>query len=128
MPGTWQIEELKVGAVMEAGARRRSSPATTHAFGPACRCLVRIASVTKPDRDDRGTIELEFVRAEDFKLEGAKHPLFEGDQRRMLPEVLKSSFCGRFNGRWDDVNGDAGAVWSVLSRALREAGAPTSPS
>ncbi len=91
-------------------------------------CLVRIASVTKPDRDDRGTIEVEFVRARDFELEGAKHPLFEGEQRRMLPEVVKSSFCGRFNGRWDDANSDAGAVWSVLSRAPREAGAPASPS
>ena len=56
-----------------------------------------------------------------------KHPLFEGDQRRMLPEVLKSSFCGRFSGRWDDASSDAGAVWSVLQNALREGEQPPAP-
>jgi nitric oxide reductase NorQ protein len=38
----------------------------------------------------------------------------------MLPEILKSSFCGRFPGRWDDVSSDAGAAWAVVQRVLRE--------
>ncbi len=37
----------------------------------------------------------------------------------MLPEVLKSSFCGRFGGRWDDVTTDAGAAWAVVERTLK---------
>jgi hypothetical protein len=45
----------------------------------------------------------------------------------MLPEILKSSFCGRFTGRWDDVSSDAGAVWAVLQNALREGEQPPAP-
>jgi nitric oxide reductase NorQ protein len=44
----------------------------------------------------------------------------EGDQRRLLPEILKSSFCGRFSGRHSDVSSDAGAAWAIIQRALRE--------
>ena len=35
-----------------------------------------------------------------------------------LPEILKSSFCGRFPGRWDDVTTDAGAVWAIVRTTL----------
>ena len=87
--------------------------------------IVNLAHAVRSAPELRATLS---VRATDEACVYLKHPLFEGDQRRMLPEVLKSSFCGRFTGRWDDVNSDAGAVWSVLSRALREAGSPTSPS
>lgn len=61
------------------------------------------------------------VRATDEACVYLEHPLLEGDQQRMLPEVLKSSFCGRFNGRWNDPHSDAGAVWSVIQSAIREA-------
>ena len=83
--------------------------------------IVNVAHAVRSAPELRATLS---VRATDEACVYLKHPLFEGDQRRMLPEVLKSSFCGRFTGRWDDVNSDAGAVWSVLSRALREAGSP----
>ncbi len=79
--------------------------------------IVNLAKAVRSAPELRATLS---VRATDEACVFLKHPLFEGDQRRMLPEVLKSSFCGRFTGRWDDVNTDAGAVWSVLSRALRE--------
>ena len=62
------------------------------------------------------------VRATEEACIYLKHPLMEGDHERMLPEVLKSSFCGRFDGRWDDVTSDAGAVWSVVQRRLRAEG------
>jgi nitric oxide reductase NorQ protein len=38
-----------------------------------------------------------------------------------LPEVLKSSFCGRFSGRWDDATTDSGAVWAMVQRELMDA-------
>ena len=38
----------------------------------------------------------------------------------MLPEVLKSSFCGRFSGKWSDVSSDAGAAWAIIEAVLRE--------
>src|SRR5256885_15973533 len=91
MPGKWQIEELKVGAVMEATFWQNPVGDSqfrfraTHLDGrrapkvvlcddarirPGVPCMVRVTAITKPERDDRGTIEVEFVRSQDFKLEG----------------------------------------------------------
>lgn len=67
------------------------------------------------------------MRATDDVCVYRKHPLFEGDQRRMLPEVLKSSCCGRFSGRWDDDATDAGAVWAAIQKAAKEGEAPPAP-
>jgi MoxR-like ATPase len=61
------------------------------------------------------------VRATDEACLVLKHPLLESEQRRMLPEVLKSSFCGRFSGKWSDPSSDAGAVWAAVERSLRDA-------
>jgi MoxR-like ATPase len=60
------------------------------------------------------------VRATEEACIYLKHPLMEGDQHGLLPEVLKSSFCGRFSGRWDDVSTDAGAAWGIIQNVLRE--------
>jgi nitric oxide reductase NorQ protein len=60
------------------------------------------------------------VRATEEVCVYLKHPLFEDDQDRHLMDVFKSSFCGRFTGRWDDISSDAGAVWSVLQGIERE--------
>jgi MoxR-like ATPase len=59
------------------------------------------------------------VRATEEACVYLKHPLMEDQQTKMLPEVLKSSFCGRFGGRWDDPASDAGAVWAVIQKELR---------
>jgi hypothetical protein len=34
--------------------------------------------------------------------------------------VYKSSFCGRFACRWDDVSSDAGDDWALIQKALHE--------
>lgn len=60
------------------------------------------------------------VRATEEACVYLKHPLMQENQRQMLPEVLQSSFCGRFRGRWNDVASDAGAVWAVIQDVLRE--------
>ncbi|MEM9195515.1 MAG: hypothetical protein AAGF12_40470, partial [Myxococcota bacterium] len=60
------------------------------------------------------------VRATEEACIYLKHPLMESDQDRMLPEVLKSSFCGRFSGRWNDVGTDAGAAWTIIEKRLRQ--------
>ena len=60
------------------------------------------------------------VRATDEACVYLKHPLMESEQSRMLPEVLKSSFCGRFPGRWSDVASEAGAAWAIIQKSLRE--------
>lgn len=58
------------------------------------------------------------VRATEEVCVYLKHPLMAAEQKRMLPEVLKSSFCGRFAGRWDDATSDAGSVWAIVQREL----------
>ena len=60
------------------------------------------------------------VRATDEACIYLKHPLIASDRAALLPEVLKSSFCGRYGGRWNDVGSDAGAAWAVIQNALRE--------
>jgi MoxR-like ATPase len=77
--------------------------------------LVNVASAIRSSPDLRASLS---VRATEEACVYLKHPLFEGDQRRMLPEILKSSFCGRFAGNWDDATSDAGAVWLLVEKAL----------
>jgi MoxR-like ATPase len=60
------------------------------------------------------------VRATDEVCTYLKHPLIASDRSTLLPEVLKSSFCGRFSGRWNDVASDAGAAWAIIQNVLRE--------
>jgi MoxR-like ATPase len=60
------------------------------------------------------------VRATDEVCIVLKHPLMEGTERAMLPEILKSSFCGRFPGRPDDAGSDAGIVWAIVEAALAD--------
>ncbi|MBL4687597.1 MAG: MoxR family ATPase [Nannocystaceae bacterium] len=62
------------------------------------------------------------VRASEEACIYLKHPLIGGDATA-IPDVLKSSFCGRFEGRWNDVASDAGAVWSVIRQTLLARGA-----
>jgi len=64
------------------------------------------------------------VRATDEACVYLEHPLFAEDGKRALPEILKTSFCGRFPGRWDDVTTDAGAVWSLVRKTLAEKRVP----
>src|SRR5439155_502745 len=54
------------------------------------------------------------VRATEEACIYLKHPILDKAQQQMLPEILKSSFCGRFSGRWNDLASDAGAAWSVI--------------
>jgi nitric oxide reductase NorQ protein len=60
------------------------------------------------------------VRATDEACMYLKHPLIASDRSNLMPEVLKSSFCGRFSGRWNDVASDAGAAWGIIQDMLRE--------
>lgn len=59
------------------------------------------------------------VRATDEACVYLEHPLMQKEAKRMLGEVLKSSFCGRYAGRWSDPDSDAGAAWSIVQGALK---------
>lgn len=58
------------------------------------------------------------VRATEEACIYLEHPLMSAEQDKLLPEVLKSSFCGRFAGRWHDPSTDAGMVWSIVEQGL----------
>jgi nitric oxide reductase NorQ protein len=60
------------------------------------------------------------VRATEEACIYLKHPLFESDRTGNLPEILKSSFCGRYAGHWSDVTTDAGVAWATVEKALEE--------
>jgi len=77
--------------------------------------IVGVADAIRNASDLTGTLS---VRATDEACTYLKHPLFSDDGRRSLPEILKSSFCGRFPGRWDDLTTDAGAVWALIRKTL----------
>jgi len=77
--------------------------------------IVAVADAIRHAADLPGSLS---VRATDEACTYLGHPLFAEDGRRSLPEILKSSFCGRFPGRWDDITTDAGAVWALVRKTL----------
>ncbi|MDQ3368890.1 MAG: MoxR family ATPase [Myxococcota bacterium] len=77
--------------------------------------IIAVAHEIRSAADLPGSLS---VRATDEACVYLEHPLFAGDGKRSLPEILKTSFCGRFPGRWDDVTTDAGTVWALVRKVL----------
>ncbi|TNE44272.1 MAG: MoxR family ATPase [Deltaproteobacteria bacterium] len=68
-------------------------------------------------RDDNLQVDLS-VRATEEVCTLMGHPNFAEFDGDPLPELLKSSFCGRFFGHWNDPSTDAGLVWQTIVRTL----------
>jgi nitric oxide reductase NorQ protein len=81
--------------------------------------VVAVASAVRASPDLPSTLS---VRATEEACVFLEHELYRGRARDNLPEVLQTSFCGRFSGRHDDVGSDAGAVWAIVRRVLKERG------
>jgi MoxR-like ATPase len=77
--------------------------------------IVEVADAIRSAADLPGSLS---VRATEEACVYLEHPLFAEDGKRALPEILKTSFCGRFPGRWDDVTTDAGTVWGLVRKTL----------
>ena len=60
------------------------------------------------------------VRATDEVCIYLKHPLLENERFHHLEEIMKSSFCGRYSGRWNDNTSDAGVAWNLIKSTLKE--------
>jgi MoxR-like ATPase len=60
------------------------------------------------------------VRATDEVCTYLKHPLIAGQRKALLPFLLRSSFCGRYSGHWNDNASDAGLAWGIIQRFLSE--------
>src|SRR5215468_5801222 len=91
MPTKWNVDELTPGRTVEATFWPNTAEGSafklraTHLDGrrapkvvlsnddrivPGVPCVVRVIEVHKPDRDDRGRIEVEFVGRAPFRIEG----------------------------------------------------------
>ena len=78
--------------------------------------VVRGANAVR--KDDNLGVDLS-VRATEEVCLLLGHPNFSEFDGDPIPELLKTSFCGRFLGRWDDQSTDAGLVWQTIVRALQ---------
>ncbi len=79
--------------------------------------VVKIANLVRASHELNKGLS---VRAVDETCIYLKHPLLENNTAKMLPEILKSAFCGRFPGRWDDPDSDAGLVWSIIRGSIEK--------
>jgi len=105
-----QMDYPPPAAELDILARRHA------ALSPASiEIIVAVADAIRKAGDLPGSLS---VRATDEACVYLEHPLFAGDGKRALPEILKTSFCGRFPGRWDDVTTDAGTVWAIVRKTL----------
>jgi MoxR-like ATPase len=77
--------------------------------------VVAVADAIRNAADLAGTLS---VRATEEACIYLEHELFAEDGKRALPEIMKTSYCGRFPGRWNDVTTDAGTVWSLIRSTL----------
>jgi len=59
------------------------------------------------------------VRATDEICTLLGHPNFAESDGDAVLELMKTSFCGRFLGRWNDSSTDAGLVWREIVQSLK---------
>lgn len=78
--------------------------------------VVRAAEAVRQDDNNLGDLGM---RATDEVCLLLEHPNFSECDSDLLPDLLKTSFCGRFPGCWRDPVTEAGQVWHVIVRALQ---------
>ena len=77
--------------------------------------VVKAANAIRKDESLRVDLS---VRATEEVCILLGHPNFSDFEGDPVPELLKTSFCGRFAGRWDDSSSDSGLVWQAVVRVL----------
>src|SRR5439155_14963133 len=60
------------------------------------------------------------VRATDEVCTYLKHPSIATQRKALFPTILRSSFCGRLQGHWNDAASDAGIAWNIIQTILKE--------
>ena len=91
--------------------------ADRHPDVPRARIEKVVQAANAVRQDENLGVDLS-VRATDEVCLLLGHPNFADDGDEVVPELLKTSFCGRFVGRWEDPSTDAGMVWQTIVRAL----------
>ena len=100
-----EAEEVRILSERHPGVPRR-----------AIERVVAAANAVRKDENLRVDLS---VRATEEVCILLGHPNFSEFEGEAIPELLKTSFCGRFAGRWDDPSTDAGLVWQCIVRSLR---------
>ena len=77
--------------------------------------LVRAAHAIR--KDEGLQVDLS-MRATEEACTLLSHPNFSEYTGDALLDILKSTFCGRYLGRWDDESSDAGMIWQLIQRTL----------
>jgi nitric oxide reductase NorQ protein len=77
--------------------------------------IVKAANAVRSDESLRVDLSMRATEEVCLLLGHPNFAEFSGDP---LPELLKTSFCARLPGRWDDPSTDSGLVWQVIVRAL----------
>jgi nitric oxide reductase NorQ protein len=77
--------------------------------------VVRAADAIRCDENGPGNLGM---RATDEACMLLAHPNFSTCDNDSLPDLLKTSFCARFPGTWQDPTTDAGQVWQIIVRTL----------
>lgn len=77
--------------------------------------VVDAANAVRQDADLRVDLS---VRATKQVCELLGHANFTGFDGDAVVELIRTIFCGRFPGQWDDPTSDAGMVWQVIVRRL----------
>lgn len=77
--------------------------------------VVRAADALRANRELPMPVSM---RATEEVVAMLSHPLFVEATDDPLPDLLKTSFCGRLHGHWNDDSTDAGIAWQLLVRTL----------
>lgn len=78
--------------------------------------VVEAANAIRKDENLRVDLS---VRATEEVCVLLGHPNFADYDGDPVPELLKTSFCARYTGNWDDPATDSGLVWQCVVRALK---------
>ena len=82
---------------------------------PLIERVVRAAAAIRGD--DRLRLGMS-MRATEEVCSLLEHGPFVELLKDPLPELLRTSFCGRFNGSWDDEGTDSGIAWLAARKSL----------
>lgn len=77
--------------------------------------IVETANAVRSDQELRLDLSVR-ATAEACLLAG--HDNFANLKTDPLPDILKTSFCARFQGSWEDPSSDAGLVWAIVAKTL----------
>jgi len=106
---------LKIDYPPEADEVRILTKRYPHVSSGQIERVVRAANAIRRSEELRLDMSVRATEEAAILLGHPNFAEFDGDP---LPEILKTSFCARLSGRWDDPASDAGLAWQAIVRSL----------